>query len=418
MKSWVLVLVVLVGFGEVAVGQDSINPANENGLVLWWRADSLGKSFSNNGAIDTSWNWGSLGNVLRQTNLFSRPRYQTGISPTNLPGVYFDGSNDFLIYNGAVADFTSLHDGTGHTIIIAFMTELADRRHGLLATSNSSGTKIGRSVWVETDNRFYSEIRKSSSLVNIYYPSKGGHAGNTGTMQFLGILHGDDGFDDIQIFNAIQDTGQNAVNLPYSTDVPASAFAVGRAFPNGGLNAFFRGWLFEVVIYFERKSDEVVAGLFKYMEDKWRGDSLLAAPANIIASEITQVSARITWDAVPGADGYRVFRRGERYWGDPVAVHSLYHDTVDTSFVDSVFPVLNYDYYVRAYAGSGQGYQTDTLGIESLSYPFTQGNYLKLENYFGQKWADTTFHSFEALPGVGAQQVRRRGAARARAGQQ
>lgn len=67
--------------------------------------------------------------------------------------------------------------------------------------------------------------------------------------------------------------------------------------------------------------------------------------------------AAISWDAVPGAGGYRVFRRDNSGW---VAIG----DTSSTSYVDTKATVIgqSYRYTVRAYQGSAWSYY-DTTGV-------------------------------------------------------
>ena len=94
-----------------------------------------------------------------------------------------------------------------------------------------------------------------------------------------------------------------------------------------------------------------------------RGGSKPAAPLNLAASVVDEVSIALTWDAVTGADSYKIY-----YGTDGVTFGSSTTSATNSKTVAGLTADTTYYFYVAAVKGTTEGTASATVSDKTYNY--------------------------------------------------
>lgn len=241
-------------------------PNTLSNLRLWIKADSLdggADRYTDGAVIDSAYNWGSVGGAFINAAGTDRPLYQTAVSPTGLPAMEFDGTDDNLVKNSSTAQFNFLHNGTQNTFILAFQLKAAGVAHVFFAnnyTTAPTSTQTGTDFAITSSNTAQHFMTRSFAGQATYNNVTSNTFASTTIIQYMAVTITNAGNDTSFIrMNSVSQTRQVQQFAYAATDATQNA-SIGMA--SGGLNAY----LFEMIIYEGIKSEAEIAGVIDYLQ--------------------------------------------------------------------------------------------------------------------------------------------------------
>jgi len=388
----------------------SIRPDQLDSLRTWVKADSLGKSFSDEASVDSMYDWGSTGSAFVAG---TSPKFDINQSPTGLPGVRFGLSTSNLVKNNSAASYKFLHDGTPYTLIMVFRINSIGVVHTLFRTAATiTGASYGTQVYINTNNQMVHMISKASSgnfLINNITTNV---FDETSSVQFIVVTYDTDGDpDDIIRMNGEQQTTANVTNLPHGTSNADN----GRFGTNSASSTNFH--LYEFILYKGKKTNDEISSLlwdepnidgYEGLYKKWTGTRFPGTPRNLDTSYVHPHEVALHWNPEDSSTGgYKVYRQNDpSHITYPTYVNmETTTDENDTTFVESLrLPGTIHKYKVRAWNDT---LVTNHSNIVAVTFPEPDVSGLDgIECYVQTKWLDVACPGVDAaMPGL----IRRRG---------
>lgn len=353
MKVFLSVVAVVLIFGMVPALAQSLRPDQISGLQFWVKADSLqaaSNPYSNNAQVDSAYNWGAVGGALTQTTAGQRPLFKTGISPTGLPGLLFDGADDYMSMPSSTTLFNFMHTlSTPNTAVLVLWIP------SVPAVTKYIFTNSGNNSGASSSNGFL-----------FYHGASGGlayHVGRNANAPALSrTLTSKDLSLGITIAVVTYDEGENPdyrgrIDGAQTDSADTGSHGTGNATNNVSLgfsSNTFSGYIFEAALYDERVSNANLASLIDHLFVKWCGPAFTEnRPVGFDTVSTTDHRVVLKWNSVTGVDSYRVYRRHNPY--APVTYPNSLQigSTNDTTYTDIrppslVTPGVTFEYTVRS----------------------------------------------------------------------
>lgn len=119
----------------------AFTPASLANLKLWLDASDT-STITTSGSAVTQWNDKSA-NAYAFTQGTAAYRPASGTRTQNSLNVLDFGTNDLLLSTAAASTWKFLHDGTDHTILIAFKNDITGATQFILSTHEASSANVG-----------------------------------------------------------------------------------------------------------------------------------------------------------------------------------------------------------------------------------------------------------------------------------
>lgn len=232
----------------------TVEPTDYSGLKGWW--DASQEPLANNDLVSVVADRAGSGRSLTATG-DARPTFKTGIFPTGLPGILFDGTDDYLNQANAISTFLAASAGT---VFIVAQVSAVD------TTNADSSAFINDFLWTDSNRRTGVFLRNNSSVYTAQFWNNDGSADTTTQTITLdtpvvlwwrhsgGTLYGSlDGGTESSV--ASGDTNSVAGNLSLG----------GRS----GGTTWFSGYIAEAFFYNESRSSTELTALADYLLAKW-----------------------------------------------------------------------------------------------------------------------------------------------------
>lgn len=240
-------------------------PSDISGLKIWLKADAGLSGLSDNDPVST---WADQSGTSHDFTGSSttRPLYKTGIQ-NGLPGVKFDGSDDYLDGGNLDSVFPS-----AASVFIVYKVLSSDNQWVLIRnTSNDS--------WWDFSGAGYLGSFRLTRVET--YPSS---VPNTGTHSYF--LKSSSSTYRAAI-DGVLATAQSA-----SFDEGSGMFYLGGLGPGDG-SRNFTGYIFEVIVYDSAISDADLANLESYAEAKWGFPGTPTAVAQVTETDTANTFTRL-----------------------------------------------------------------------------------------------------------------------------
>jgi len=365
-----------------------IRPDDLVNLRAWIKSDSLesgGATYGNGVAIDSAYNWGSIGGAFTQAST-GRPIFRTNISPTGLPAADFDGVNDALVHGSSNALYKFLHDGGDYTFVFVFKLKSVGVYHTLFST-NSTGTltsaNVGFGARINSDNSVMCYVTKGVGGQVIIDNTTVNQFDDTESIQFAVMTYDtDENPDHVIRMNGEQQTTDDATSLPHTSANSTVDARISVSSTHMG-NYYF----FELILYSDKKSDSEIASLLEYLYYKWAGTHFPGTPTNLDTTYVQSKEIAIEWTKEDSAiGGYKVYRQNDPSHNSYPTWQFLEEtvDEDDTTFVDVLrLPGITHKYRVRATNDTLVTNHSNTLTVTTDVLPST---YDSLYTSLLQKW--------------------------------
>ncbi|HAC91970.1 MAG TPA: hypothetical protein DCF63_15295 [Planctomycetaceae bacterium] len=156
----------ILGIVSQQAGPPPFSPLDVANCKVWLDASDT-STISLSGSQVTQWT-DKTANAYQFTQGTAANRPLSGTRTQNGKNVIdFDGTNDKLVSNAANSTWNFLHNGTEHTIFVAFMMDVDTCNGFMLGTSAAIFTKIGASHGGLAGDRIFSQVSTGSSLARV-----------------------------------------------------------------------------------------------------------------------------------------------------------------------------------------------------------------------------------------------------------
>lgn len=236
-------------------------PNQLDNLVLWVKADSLGKTYAGDAQVDSMRDWANVGEWFTQATAGNRPLYRTNVSPTGLPGVDFDGSDDFLTNASSTTLYNDFH-GTSATIFVVFLLDGANEVQAHWHNNAGSSNNIGSFIDLDAEGNF---VFLSTHAVPAEF---GYNFSSTQEFDQLDSVY----YATILIKSTPDDTLVFRMNGVRKGSQTGGIFTLSNASLDaviGHASAALNGKILEIVGFSDTLTDGEVNGIELYILDKW-----------------------------------------------------------------------------------------------------------------------------------------------------
>ena len=316
------------------------------GLLLWLDADTaLSETGAGNPA--TLWRDGSGWANDAFANATIAPTAVTG-AINGRPALQFDGVDDHLRLPAGFEDFRD-----GMTVFIVAQPTVLQKSFKLMALGNGAGSDmvvLGRNGGTAGLQYFTSDIDGYVNWFGTADALATGQAGLISVRQSAGV---ENGIAQASVFTNGEWVGGGDVYVP--PVITRSENLIGKSFWDEGM---FEGRLAEILMYERELTDAEAVIVQGYLDEKYGlgidpsnpppdpdpDPTVLNPPANLAATTANS-SVSLSWDAVAGATGYRLWRSE-----DGGGTFNAYYEISGTSYVDT--DLVNgqaYTYVVTAF---------------------------------------------------------------------
>lgn len=150
--------------GIIASSQTSFNPLSIANCKVWLDASDT-STISLSGSEVTQWT-DKTANGYTFTQGTSANRPLSGTRTQNGRNVIdFDGTNDKLVATSSGSTWNFLHNGTEHTILVAFLQDVDSNNGFFLGTSAANFVNRGASHGVLAGDRIFSQVATGSGSI-------------------------------------------------------------------------------------------------------------------------------------------------------------------------------------------------------------------------------------------------------------
>ena len=227
-------------------------PANvSTGLQMWLDANALSLS---DGTAISSWTDQSGNNkhAVQDTTAF-QPKFRTNIV-NGKPAIVFDGTNDYLAFNGNIIV------NTNYTIIAVLRRNIGSTAHhcflGGTKTSQNKNLHIG---W-QSNNTFYHAQYSNDYAMRVTNYSAGEQP------LIVSLRHSNTLGNDTYIDGGLRGLDMYAGRLAHLTEWNGAA--IGR-YIDGSINPRFNGWVAELIMYNRYLSETERKAIESYLSAKY-----------------------------------------------------------------------------------------------------------------------------------------------------
>ena len=231
-------------------------------LKGWVRADSMGKTYSADGQIDSVKNLGSIGGWFVQGTAGNRPLYRTNVVNSK-PGIDFDGTDDNLAMPSSTALWNFLHNSTDQTVFTVFLLDGINETQAIV--QNNSGTSAQRGYYsgLPSTNTFQEFITTGTAGSPVINAQSSFARYSTGVVYFATTTFAESATPDYKMWI------NQRLLAEYDLRFAASASNATNNLALGSSTVALNGKLLEWIAYSDLKNADSLALIENYIINKY-----------------------------------------------------------------------------------------------------------------------------------------------------